>query len=377
MTATRTRRAAGATSAARRVAAWRALVDRVASRVLVDRVAALQVFVDRVVWRIAARRVAAWRVVVGLIVIGLAGGALVAGSAHAYAEPAPQGDAVALLPLDTDRSLEIYGQPVARAIARALEDGKVQVVVVGAKMAVPERARLIIDGTIATGKASTVTISLRIRNTVDGKVIETLSATAPGLAKLDVTAAELSARALPIVRDRLAALAPPADDHARIPSTRSPARPPTGTPDATAPAKIVALAVVDQTRGSSGAALYVALDAAATAWTRAHHREPRKLDVSKLDPRLVTKAVTASEAELAVGFWILGYSTERGAVPMARARVRVQIADASAVVFDRVVVTDTVLGDKSSSATDLATRVAREVLAILRPHLRRQVPSWW
>jgi hypothetical protein len=61
---------------------------------------------------------------------------------------------------------------------------------------------------------------------------------------------------------------------------------------------------------------------------------------------------------------------------MARARVRVWIADASAVVFDRVVVTDTVVGDKGLAPPELAARVAREVLAILRPHLRRQVPSW-
>ena len=98
---------------------------------------------------------------------------------------APARADVAMLPLNADPWLEIYGQPVASELARALVAGNVAVVVVGPKMAVPERARLIIDGTIALGKASAVTISIRIRNTLDGMILETLSATAPGLAKID------------------------------------------------------------------------------------------------------------------------------------------------------------------------------------------------
>lgn len=289
----------------------------------------------------------------------------------AHAQPAPAGDAVALLPLDSDRSLEIYGQPVARAIARALEDGKIQVVVVGARMAMPERARLIVDGTMVQGKAGAVAISLRIRSPGDGKVLETLSATAPTLARLDVTAAELSSRLLPIVRDRLAALRAPPDD------SRAGREPPAGPPrDTVAPDRPLGLAVIDETRSTGGAALLGALDGAVTAWARAHHRQPHKLDPAKFDARLAAPSVAAAGIELGVAFWILGYTTERGAIPMARARVRVRIADARTVLFDRVVATDTVLGDKASTPPELAARVAREILTILGPHVRRRVPSW-
>jgi hypothetical protein len=307
------------------------------------------------------------------LVWALALGCVVGGAPAARAEPGPPGDAVALLPLDADRSLELYGQPVASELARALVAGSVQVVVVGPRMAVPERARLIIDGTIALGKASAVTIALRIRNTLDGTVLETLSATAPGLAKIDGAAAELSARILPIVHDRLAALrrrSAPADsadrDHGRV--IQSPAVP--------AADRIVLLALADSTAGGRGAPLAGALDAAASEWARAHHRKAQKLDAAKLDPKLATRSVASSAAELAIGLWILDYAPEAGAVPMARARVRVRIADASAIVFDRVVVTDTVVGDKAAAQPELAARVAREVLAILRPHMRRRVPSW-
>ncbi|HEX7837614.1 MAG TPA: hypothetical protein VF469_09140 [Kofleriaceae bacterium] len=294
------------------------------------------------------------------VVLGLAG--LAGLPRRAHAEPAPPGDAVALLPLDAERNLELYGQPVASEIARALVAGNVAVVVVGPKMAVPELARLIIDGTIALGKAGAVTISLRIRNTVDGVTLENLSATAPGLAKIDAAASELSARLLPLVRDRLAALHKSSEDHGRVAEVRSPPAAP----------MLVLVADVQRTRSSAPGLLLGALDAAVASFCHAHHREIRKLEPTQRAARTVAQLGPG----LAIGFWILDYSALDGKPPMARARVRVQIAQASTVVFDRVVVTDTVLGEAGLGPKDLAERVAREILAILRPHMRRSVPSW-
>jgi hypothetical protein len=291
-------------------------------------------------------------------------------AASASAQPA--GGEVALLPLDADRSLEIYGQPVASEIARALVAAKVPVVVVGPKMAVPEGALLIVDGTIALGKASAVTISLRIRSALDGLVLEALSATAPGLAKIDGAAADLSARALPLVKEHLAAirkgLAAPPSEHGAI-HAAAPPRSPAAVP-------LVLVAIADRRRDAPHDALLGALKTAVDAWVRAAHREPRTVEASQLDANRAAPAVRASGAGLALGFWIVDYTPEPGALPMARARVRVQISDATAVVFDRVVVTDTVLGDKGLAPAELAARVAREVLAILRPHLGRSVPAW-
>jgi hypothetical protein len=310
------------------------------------------------------------RAVAWIVAIGLAG---VLAPGGARAEPAPasqpaspsQGEAVALLPLDADKSLEIYGQPVASEIARALVAGNVQVVVVGPRMAVPERARLIIDGKIALGKASAVTLSIRIRNTSDGVVLETLSATAPGLARIDSAAADLSARILPLVRDRLAARHPP-EDHGRV--VEVPAPPPPDRP--------VLVAIAAPRPSSATAPLAGALEAEVASWSVAHHRRVQKLDPSKLAAPVATRTVATSGSDLALGFWVLDYASEAGKPPMARARVRVQITTPSEVVFDRIVSTDSVLGDPGLAPPELAARVAREVLAILRPHLRRGVPSW-
>jgi len=289
-------------------------------------------------------------------------------TATARAEPA--GGEVALLPLDADRSLEIYGQPVASEIARVLVAAKVAVVVVGPKMAVPDGALLIVDGTITLGKASAVTIALRVRSALDGQVLKSLSATAPGLAKIDGAAADLSARALPLVQDllvtvRKASPAPPEHGSVRvIPPVRA------------APSPVVLVAVAERTHDAAHAPLVAALSAAIEPWAHAAQREPRIIDAAQLDAKRAVPTVRASGAGLAVGFWILDYAPEAGALPMARARVRVQITDAATVVFDRVVVTDTVLGDKGLAPAELAARVAREILAILRPHLLRGAAAW-
>lgn len=69
---------------------------------------------------------------------------------------------------------------------------------------------------------------------------------------------------------------------------------------------------------------------------------------------------------------VRGYEVVAGAVPMARARVRLAIGSQ----FDRVLFTDTVVGDKGMASDALAARVAQEVLVIARPHLKRVVTSW-
>jgi hypothetical protein len=280
----------------------------------------------------------------------------------------PARGAVALLPLDAGGRLEIYGQAVATEIARALTAGGVEVVVVGASMDVPAAARLIVDGTLAVDKGL-VSLSMRVRNPVDGTVLETLAATAPSLGQIDKAAAELAARVVPVVRDRLAALA-----------ERPGERP--GGDRVVRPAPVGAGAGPRSLLVAIGGAepLRAALAGAAERWARAASRAPRAVEPRSLDGALAPQAVATANAERAVAFEIVGYSVSAspGArdVPLARARVRVRISDASAVVFDRVVATDTIVGERQMPPAELAARVADEVLAILRPHVRRAVSPW-
>ena len=289
---------------------------------------------------------------------------ILAWSAHARAQGA---DAVALLPLDTDQRLELYGQPVAHAIALALSEGKVDVVVVGPKMAVPEGAWLIVDGTIVS-KGEAVVLSLRVRNPVDGVTLESLSATAPALGNIDRATADVSARLLPLLRDRLATMRPPtAADHGHVTEVRR-------LPGAAGKPPVVLVAMSNAP--PSAEPIRAPLVAAVAKWTKAHHRTQQDVESQELIAYYAPKTVVADKASLAVSFEILGLDVWPDPVFMARARVRVRIADADKVLFDRVITTDSVVGDKGKSIADLAVRVADEVLEILRPHMHRAVPSW-
>jgi hypothetical protein len=250
-------------------------------------------------------------------------------------------DTVAMLPLDGEQRLDIYGQPVAAEIARALRADGVDVVVVGARMGVPDRVQLIVDGTIKMGKGKQITLSIRVRDPRDGTVLDTLPAPATSLDELDKAAAELSARVVPRVKSHLAALAEPATVDKPVVDTKlGPSRPPAPR----APTLEVEVRAADSPKLHP---LVAAVQRELPAWLpRQHFATKVTLDV-------------------------LTFAVEPGRVPLARARVRVQIGGTK---FDRVVRTDTIVGDRDFTVEQLAARTAREVLAILVPHLRRTLP---
>lgn len=299
---------------------------------------------------------------VALVVFAVVG---VPGSARAEVA----GDAVALLPLDADKKLELYGQPVASEIARVLVAGDIDVVVIGPKMAVPERARVIVDGTI-TAKGGSIVLTLRMRDPVDGTVLLTFSSTAASLGTIDKAAAELSTQVLPAVRDRIAVLHKQAEDRVHASAVRSP-------PVSTIAAKPrpVLVSVMSPVPGTFEP-LRVALGEAVTGWARAHGRQPIPTDPNRLSRQFAANTVAASGNDLAIAFEIRGFAIAAGEVPLARAQVRIRIASANEILFDRVIVTDSVVGDRHGALPVLAARTAREILEILRPHIRRVVPAW-
>jgi hypothetical protein len=293
---------------------------------------------------------------------------LLATAMPALGQPAPvppTGDAVALLPLDAEARLELYGQPVASEIARALVAGGIDVVVVGPKMAVPERVKLIVDGTIKN-KGDAVVLAIRVRNRADGRVLQPLESTAQSLSTIDKAAADLASRVLPIVRDGLAALRRSNGNHGTV--IEVPKVPP-------AP-RLQPMLVAITGQGPSSELLRLALVVEVDPWARANQREPTPIDGAKLAKKVATKTVAESGIDHGLLFEVLGYDVELGPVPLARARVRVRIASAGTIQFDRVIVTDTIVGDRGMTSQALGGRVASELLAILRPHIRRAVPAW-
>ena len=274
----------------------------------------------------------------------------------ALATPALADDsAVALLPLDAEQKLEIYSQSVASEVARALVAGGIDVAIVGPKEAVPQRARLIVDGTIS-GKPDAVTLTLRVRDARAGTVLATLPVSAATVTK---ATEDLSAKVLPAVKLQLASLqtrpAPIQEPVHQHPATQEPAAP---------------VPVLAEVLG--GGPLAAALTAELPGWA------PRPIDPlpNVLIDMVVPTMPATHNRDLAIALDILAYTVEPGEVPLAHARVRVRVVDRSKVVFDRIIHTDTIVGDKHQASDALAVRAAREVLAILEPHLRRKVPAW-
>lgn len=305
---------------------------------------------------------------------------LLAGVARAEPESAR---AVALLPLDADARLELYGQPVASELAHALVQGGLEVVVVGPKMAVPEKARLVVDGTIKSSKGDTVTLSARIRDARDGTVYDTLVVIAASLTAIDRAEEELSAKVLPSVRGRLAKLIE-GDNAAHVVRPPAEATPAVLEPTLEKPALAMPLMLVafraDAAAGSWGDALRAALSTAFVPWAAHRHHEVHVFDAKLLAGAAAPQAVVTQRAELAITLDVLSIDiaqADAAPIPIARARVRVRIVDPQGIVFDRVIYTDTIVGEPNADRRSLIARAAREVLSIADPQVRRRIPSWF
>ncbi len=280
-------------------------------------------------------------------------------SLAASAESMPAMPKIAMLPLDAGTSLELYGRPVASELSKAIVAAGLVVQVVGARATVSADARLIIDGTIKQGRGETIELAIRIRNPADGRVLDTLAATAPNLANIDRAAADLATRVVPVVQARLEAMAAnpgPVPEPSPVVGLPSAPRPPMNRPT-------LALQVAGAAR------LEAPLARQAAAWIQdaGHVLMP-------VDPMKPVRWPTSRGPLLHLE--IRAFHVEPGPVPMARARVHVVLSGVGGEPFDRVIVTDTVVGDKGMTPAGLAERVATEVLAILRPHMRRAVPTW-
>jgi hypothetical protein len=281
----------------------------------------------------------------------------VATATTARADKPADVDTIALLPLDADKKLELYGQPVAAELARALRGAHVEVVVVGANMTVPERARLVVRGKIIADKGDALALSVQISDPRSGALLDSLATTAPKLTAIDRAAAELGRLVVAAVQKRLA--------EPRLVGTTSVPREPLEPRKPAAPPAEPTFAF-DVSSKSGADPLRVALPDAIAAFAREHHAVARAASIDKL----------AGDA-FGIALEVRELVVEPGAVPTARARVRVRIAQhGGETAWDRVVVTDTIVGDKGMATDALAARVAREVLAIVQPHLRRVVPTW-
>lgn len=297
--------------------------------------------------------------------------------AAARAEPGAEepARAVALLPLDADAKLELYGQPVASEVSRALVAGGIEVVVVGPKMAVPAKARVIVDGTIKA-RGSAIELVLRVRDSKTGAVIDSVNATAPSQTAMDHAAEELSAKALPSVKANLAKLIAADDKAAAKPVVALEPKPLPPPPEKQ---RTMLIALDPSLPGdATAAALRMALETGARSWATKRHHDATSVEPGTAGGKDMWKAVRTRQADLGIELDVRDIVIDdRDSIPVARAAVRVRISDPQSLLFDRVIVTDSIPGEKAMDRAKLIERTAREVLQIVDPHVHRRIPAWF
>jgi hypothetical protein len=281
--------------------------------------------------------------------------AMFASSAIAVAD-APQ-PTVALLPLATGKGFELYGQPVAAEVARALRAGGLEVVVVSAGATPPARAHLVVDGTIAGGPHGAVALQVRVRDLDKGVVVATLDASAPELTQLDHAAADLAARLQAAVKEQLALREPkpktPEPPHHDItpPPPHADAKPPVDLPPA----------IVWSSSDTPDFPKDAAADVARALVARTGHRAvdaPRPRDGKKLD------------ADYGLAIEIEEFELEHDGVWTARASARVRwIAADGHEVATRVVHTDTLVGSRTDDRGALVRDAGAQLAEILAPRV--------
>lgn len=291
-------------------------------------------------------------------------------SARAQSEKSDQSDRsnksdrLALLPLDAPGKLAIYGQPVAAEVARVLGEARLLVVVVGADQVVPQDAALVIEGSISSARRR-VTVELRVRSLHSSAPLLVVSAAERSLATLDRAAAAVAAKLLPQLQAELARRKPAPEPGPTLPVPEQPEHAPEKLEAAPLPPALLAIsatgsAEADFERFASGVL------AASARLTRARWQSTR-IALSEVSPASVQGAAAAAPGAIAVGISVRGLEVSSGAPYVGKVRARVILAAGGKVVFDRVVVTDSVIGKRKGDRAQLLELLARELMDIVRP----------
>jgi hypothetical protein len=277
--------------------------------------------------------------------------------------------------IDAHGKLEIYAQPVATEVARALEKDGYTIIVVTSTSSVPSRARLVIDGRIVRGKDDAVKIEAIVRDPTKGRTIDELTASAPALTRIDEAAAELATRLAPILEAGLAEQARETTPRITEPTTNGDgAAPRKKAARDRRPLALISMATRAAPRKDDPSPEPLLAAGAARLARLLGHRSEELRGVTAADD--VAGQLGQRGAALAVHVELLTISyADRGVITArARARVRVTGADGRAV-FDRVVRTDTLVGGRGDRRDAVARAAVDQIVDIAAPRIREKLEA--
>lgn len=296
---------------------------------------------------------------------------------------------IALIPFTAEKRLKLYGKPVAAEVTRALRDAGLDVTLVNEGDTVPARARLVVDGRLVKRGAGIV-IESRIRDPERGVDVARPSGSAASLDDIDHAASAVAAELVTAIRAGLAAqdeqaaraaaaLAgrdQPIGPKPPVDPTEAPRPPP---PRDTRPLAVFVVAAPALARADAPPIDIAPLlaPAALELARRLGHRASVETAPPPPAPAIDPAAATRQGAALVVGFELLGFAagTQRD-IPIARARARVTVFDASGkLLYRRTVRTDTLVGSRGDRIDTLIRSAAAQVTDVAAPRIRERLEA--
>jgi hypothetical protein len=271
---------------------------------------------------------------------------------------------IALLPLAADNKLDLYGQPVAAEVARALEQDGFAIVLVTSTSPVPSRARLVIDGRIVRGDDGAIVLEARVRDPATSETLGQVRSGAAALTRIDEAAVGLAERLGPVLRDGLAALDRADRDRLAARTDRAAPAAAHGAAGRRAGADRRPVALIT----FSPPAARGADDPVAEPRLRHGAGRMASLLGYRADP-------SATDAALFVHIDLLGVDYRDRGVITARARARVRVSDTSGVVFERVVRTDTLVGGRGDRKDAVLAAAVEQIVDIAVPRVRDRLEA--
>jgi hypothetical protein len=295
---------------------------------------------------------------------------------------------IALIPFTAEKRLKLYGKPVAAEVTRALRDAGLDVTLVSEGDPVPARARLVVDGRLVKRGAGVV-IESRIRDPERGVDVARPSGAAASLDDIDHAASAVAAELVTAIRAGLAAqdeqAARAAAALARPTEPTGPKPPdPTEAPRPAPPRDTRPLAIVVVSAPALAHADTPPVDiaplfapAALELARRLGHRASVETAPPPPAPPIDPAVASQHGASLVLGFELLSFAagTQRD-IPVARARARVTVYDATGkLLYRRVVRTDTLVGSRGDRVDTLIRFAAAQVTDVAAPRIRERLEA--
>jgi len=276
------------------------------------------------------------------------------------------GTTVVVLPWTASKDLELYEEPVAKAMVARLRQRTTLAYRMATGRSAPEGAQLIVDGRIVAD-ADMVRLEARIRDPERGLAMATATTRRAPLAELESLADELARE-----------IAPALERAAR--QKRSVARPEPAGADVVAPAATEKTMLVVRAAGRAAAGAVEVAEPATQATIEMVRRlgyRPVLLEQKGLLGAAQARVLLRSHrAPYVISFHVerVDFDWRRG-VLTARGAVRITVFDRRGIaVMDRWLSTDTLVGSRGDRHAALVYFVAEQAALIAEPLLEKRLP---